>query len=317
MNAQHERGFKNALPVVGLLLLCFLWSLDSLRAEFAPDTPAVGLPPFAREAVHLALLAVVTGLFARVRSAVWPLGRQIWDSVLVGLGLFVAPAILAALSNSTIPDLARVALFSLAPVFAVAFEPYLGRLTESQSKSSLLAALGCVLGTLGVFPLYTPRTLSEAAGFLAIILSVACVAAGNCWAVRLVSNLPRGSAAPVAAIAGATSAVALLVASTLTEHVASVRSLLENEMAWTAAVELPALLLLFWLMRRMSAVRMTTRFIVAPLIVNVVGLILLRPFVNLRSGLGLLLIVVSAGWLLSGREDESEPSALPLNLNRS
>ena len=52
---------------------------------------------------------------------------------------------------------------------------------------------------------------------------------------------------------------------------------------WTAAVELPALVLLFWLMRRMSAVRMTTRFVVTPLIVNMVGPIVLRPSMR-RAG---------------------------------
>ncbi|HEY6488094.1 MAG: hypothetical protein WCC26_20580 [Terracidiphilus sp.] len=316
MSAQQGRRVRDVIPMAGLLLLCFFWSLDSLREEFAPSA-ALRLPPFAREAMNLGLLSAVAALFATIRRAAWPRGRQIWDCLLIGLGLFVAPAALGALSDSTVPELTRVALYSLTPVFAVAFEPYLGRLTESQSKGGLLAALGCVIGTLGLFPLWTPQTLDAAGGFLAIILAVVCIAAANCWAVRFVSDLPRRSASTVAAIAGGSSAAVFAVASVFTERVQWDAAVQRTELAWSAAVELPALLLLFWLMRRMSAVRMTTRFVVAPLIVNVAGLILLRPSLSLRSGLGLLLIIISAGWLLIAREDESEMGALPLNLDRS
>jgi hypothetical protein len=42
----------------------------------------------------------------------------------------------------------------------------------------------------------------------------------------------------------------------------------------------------------------------------------LRPSLDLRSGLGLLLIAVSVGWLLCAREEEDEPGPLPLNLNQ-
>jgi drug/metabolite transporter (DMT)-like permease len=315
MSLRRGKGIRDAIPVGGLLLLCFLWSLDSLRDEFAPSATAIELPPFARDGLHLALLGVFSALLSVLRRSAWPRGRQILDAVLIGLGLFAAPAILANLSSSTIPDLSRVALFSLAPVFAVALEPYLGRLTEAQSKAGLLGALGCVIGTLGVFPLSIPRTLSAAVGFLAVILSVACVAAANCSAVRLVSDLPHGSGATVAAIAGATSACAMGISSALSERAWN-HSAIQPEFVWSLEVELPALLLLFWLMRRMSAVRMTTRFVVTPLLVNIVVLILLRPALNLRSGLGLLLIAISAGWLLSAREEETETGALPLNLNR-
>lgn len=304
------------MPVAGLLLLCFLWSVDSLRSDFAPGA-AAAIPEFAREAMHLALLAVVAALIALVRRAPWPRGRRVWDAASIGLGLFIPPAILALLPNEAMPDLTRVALFSLAPVFAVTFEPYLGRMTESQSKGGLLAALGCVIGTVGVFPLEIPHNLPAAGAFLGAIFSVACIAAVNCWAVRCVSNLPRGSGAAIAAIAGFAGAAVLAISSAVGERGAWSRKAIGPELAWSAIVELPALLLLFWLMRRMSAVRMTTRFVVAPLIVNVVGLIALRPTVTLRAGLGLLLIAISAGWLLSTHEDQTEASPLPLKLNQS
>jgi drug/metabolite transporter (DMT)-like permease len=275
------------------------------------------LPAFELQAMHLGALAVVAGMIAVVVGATWPRGRQLWDAVLIGLGLFVVPALFSEAAKDSIPDLTRVALYSLAPVFAVAFEPYLGRLSESQSKGGLLAALGCVLGTLGVFPLLIPRTWEGAGSFFEVILAVACIAATNCWAVRFVSETPLKSGAAVAAIAGATGTACLAAASILTEHPAWNGQIVGPEIAWTTAVELPALLLLFWLMRRMSAVRMTTRFVVAPLIVNVVGFLVLRPSLRLRAGLGILLIAASAGWLLISHEEEAEPESLPLNLKQN
>jgi len=316
MNEGNRNGILDAVPVTALLLLCLLWSLGSLRSDLLPTIFGAGLPSFEREAMHLGALAAVAGLIALVTGAAWPHGRQIWDAILIGLGLFAVPAFFGEAAKDAIPDLTRVALYSLAPVFAVAFEPYLGRLSESQSKGGLLAALGCVIGTLGVFPLLIPRTLEGAGAFFAVILAVACVAATNCRAVRFMSELPDRSGAAVAAIAGATAAAALTAASAISEKPAWNGPLVGPEIAWTTAVELPALLVLFWLMRRMSAVRMTTRFVVAPLIVNVVGFLVLRPSLRLRAGLGILLIAISAGWLLVAREQEEEDGPLPLNLNQ-
>src|SRR5208282_3007538 len=217
MNEGNRNGILDAVPVTALLLLCLLWSLGSLRSDLLPTIFGAGLPSFEREAMHLGALAAVAGLIALVTGAAWPHGRQIWDAILIGLGLFAVPAFFGEAAKDAIPDLTRVALYSLAPVFAVAFEPYLGRLSESQSKGGLLAALGCVIGTLGVFPLLIPRTLEGAGAFFAVILAVACVAATNCRAVRFMSELPDRSGAAVAAIAGATAAAALTAASAISE----------------------------------------------------------------------------------------------------
>jgi drug/metabolite transporter (DMT)-like permease len=50
----------------------------------------------------------------------------------------------------------------------------------------------------------------------------------------------------------------------------------------------------------------------APLIANIVSLLLLRPTVSLRAGLGLLLIAAGAGWLLFRPESETNDSLPPL-----
>lgn len=79
-------------------------------------------------------------------------------------------------------------------------------------------------------------------------------------------------------------------------------------------LDLMAFALLFWLMRRMTAVRMTTRFLIAPLVANLIGLAFLRPGVQWRGWLGLLLIALGAGWLLFAPKDEPEETGSPLRI---
>ena len=79
MSAEHRKAIRDALPVTGLLLLCFLWSLESLRSDLLPAQFAADLPPFEREAMHLGALAGVAWLMAAAQRAPWPRGRQIWD----------------------------------------------------------------------------------------------------------------------------------------------------------------------------------------------------------------------------------------------
>lgn len=161
-----------------------------------------------------------------------------------------------------------------------------------------------------------PQSWEAAIAFGAVILAAACVAAANCQAVRVVTTTPGRPDAPLAAIAGATAAVGLVAASALMESPAWGGSALASELAWSAALELPALLLLFWLMRRMSAARMTTRFVLAPFMALVIGATLVRPALGLRAWLGLLLVAAGIGWLLLAPEEGPEASALPLNLTR-
>ena len=50
------------------------------------------------------------------------------------------------------------------------------------------------------------------------------------------------------------------------------------------ALDFAALALLFWMMRRMTAVRMTTRFLIAPLLANLIGLAFLRQTSEMCGG---------------------------------
>ena len=302
-------------PLAGLLLLCFLWSVASLRSDLFPGLTPDSLPPIERQALSFALLAVAAALFSLLRKAQWPDRRRFLAAVLVGLGLFIAPAVSFCFAKEWVGNLTQVALFSITPVFAVVFEPYIdSRASASQSRGGLLAALAAVVGTLRVIPAGAPNSIVVAGAFCVVILAAACVAAANCLAVNTAAQLAQQSIAPMAAIAALSAVGGLVLLSALFERPAWRLNALGPELAWSAVAELPELLLLFWLMRRMSAVRMTTRFVVTPLMASLIGLVLLRPAVGLRAGAGLILMAAGAGWLLFAPET-SGPDALPLNLD--
>lgn len=309
------RAKSSAVPVAGLLLLCFLWSLSSLRADLLPNLSLNLLPYMQKQEVSFALLTVVSALIALVRRVEWPLGRRLQPSVFIGLGLFVAPVVLVYLSNEWVSASTRVALFSLAPAFAVVFEPYIGSGSIQQNRNGLVAALVAVIGTLCIFPLAFPPSIEGAIAFGEVILAAAGVAAANCLAVKTAVELQGRSISAMAAIAGATATAGLAALSAVTEQSNWKWAAIGPELGWSAVVELPGLLLLFWLMQRMSAARMTIRYVLAPFIAILIGLVLLRPTVGLRTWLGLLLVAAGAGWLLFATDDEADGASLPLKLN--
>ena len=299
-------------PMAALLLLCFLWSLGSLRIDLLPVLDNHTLPPMEKQALPLAFLAITASLLAITKRRRWPQRRQVFTAILIGLGLFVAPALLVSLSNQGISELTRVALFSLVPVFTVVFEPHISGVTGQQQRGALIAALLAVGGTLCIFPADTPNSIASAVAFGAVVLAAACIGAANCFAVRAATESPTIT---TAAIAGFTAFACYTLLGPFVEKEAWTWHGIGPELVWSAIVGLPALLLLFWLMRRMSAARMTTRFVIAPLMTALIGIALFRPEVSLRDILGFVLIAAGAGWLLFARDEEPDDASQRLKLN--
>lgn len=307
----RSRGI-NAVPAGALLLLCLLWAAASLRSDLLPGTTShTNSSPLLDHACALAFFGILAATMALIRRANWPRGRALLQAAVVGAGLLALPAVLIELANGRVHDSTRVALFSLVPVFAVVLEPYLGSPLQSPQRDGLAAALVAVAGTMLIFPLAPPRTPVPAIAFFGVVAAVATVAASNCLAVKVAQSQLTLSLSGFAAIATGSAAILLALAGLSSEH-----------RAWRAAhidfwtlPDLLALTLLFWLMRRMSAVRMTTRFVIAPLLANLIALAFLRPGVQTRAGLGLLLIALGSGWLLLAREDEPEKSGPSLGIN--
>jgi len=81
--------------------------------------------------------------------------------------------------------------------------------------------------------------------------------------------------------------------------------------AW-AVPSLFTFALLFWLMRRMNAVQMTTRFLIAPLMANLISLALIRPHVDIQSWIGLVMISGGSGWMVIAPVESRESNSISL-----
>ena len=86
--------------------------------------------------------------------------------------------------------------------------------------------------------------------------------------------------------------------------------MLGPELLWSIAIEVPALFLLFWLMPRMSAARMATRYVIAPLLAILVGAGLMRAALVPRTWLGLMLMAAGAVYLLFAPDEKPEELSL-------
>ncbi|HEY1767875.1 MAG TPA: DMT family transporter [Terracidiphilus sp.] len=305
---------RHIAPVAALLLLCFLWSVQSLRSDLFPGLIPAAMPPIELDILSFGLLAIAAFLVGWKRKARWPRSGQIWASILIGLGLFVVPAILLSLAADRVSSFTRVALFGLAPVFAVVLEPHFDSPSGGRENSNgLAAALVALVGMLCVFPLAAPATWEAALADCAVVVAAASVAAANHWAVYLAGQ--GEPFAPMAALAASAAALGL-AAFAISERIAWNWGASSVSLAWVSFVDLPALALLFWLMGRISAARMMTRFVIAPLMTILMGIALEQPALGLRTWIGLALMAAGACWLLSGRGHQATGITLPLNLDR-
>lgn len=307
-----ESPSSRTASIIGLLSLSLLWAVGMLRTDLLPGLIANPLPYLQKQAISFALLTILAGLAAALRRELLSSRKLLWDSVFVGLGLFVVPLALITLASGWVPGLAQAALFTLTPVFALVFEPYINTRTAPQSRYSLIAALTSVAGALCVFPLSIPASIQAAGALCAVILATVCVAAANCKAVATAQEPSGYSTATHAAIAGATATIALAVASAAMERPVWKWNALGPELLWSSLVEVPGLFLLFWLLRRISAARMTTRYVFAPLFAILAGVSLMRAALIPRTWLGLLLMAAGATYLLiaPGAEPKSEGLSL-------
>lgn len=311
MRLHHtERAPAGLVPKLGLLLLSGLWAVASLSpdllAHFSGDT----ISPALRQAGLYFAFAAVAAFTAMARRLDFPRGRIALACAGVGLGLFVIPSALVFFAEDTVSTLDRVAAFSLTPVFAVILEPYLQGDFPRRGKGALAGSMCAVGGIVFLFPLDVPGTFRAGTALCLLAAAALCIAVTNCYAVRVARTLASGSVLPMAAQAGAVSALCFAVTGAITPHDAGRWSALPRELLEPFAIDLPALFLLFWLMRHLAASRMTARFVIAPLFTILVGLALQPTSPPERVWLGMALLAGGAGWLVFAPAEQIEGSEL-------
>jgi len=300
---------RSLLPIGGLLLVCLIWAVGWVRADFQPEASSRWLlNPLIAQAALLGLFALAASVAAVVRRPGWPARDVFWRATLIGAGLFVVPAVLASIGKDRTGDGTRVALFSLTPLFAVIFEPYLGiDAGESvEDRGGFLAAMTAIVGTFLVFPLDLPRSYGAAVVMFGVLFAAVSIAAANCAAVRVARQ--SASVLPFAIVTSGSAGVVLGIVGLAFRHHETSGVPFD---AW-AVPSLFAFALLFWLMRRMNAVQMTTRFLIAPLMANLISLALIRPHVDIQSWIGLVMISGGSGWMVIAPVESRESNSISL-----
>ncbi len=200
----------------------------------------------------------------------------------------------------------------LTHVFAVVLQPYLQDGPPGRGKAALAGSICAVAGILFDFPIDVPGSIRAGTALCTLVAAALGIAVTNCFAVRLARTVANCSILPMAAQAGAASAVCFVLASAITPHTAWRWRASPSEFLASFAIDLLSLFLLFSLMRRVAASRMTARFLIAPLFTILAGEALQPSFPPERACLGMFLRAGGAGWLVfppaeQGEESESAP----------
>ena len=293
--------------------------MATLRADLMPNLLPNLLPALDRECLALGLFSAIAGLASlspSSRASALPRGGSLLSAFLFGLGFFVLPTVLSEASVGWISPITRAALFTLTPFFALIFDPYLKQESGRQNSLALPAAILSAAGTMLALPISVPASLPAVLSYGAIGLAAASIGAAACLAVSAFplrdTHQATPGLAPFATVATATACFGVGVIAFLREPHSWHVDALFSSLGWEAAVELPALLLLFWLIRRTTAPRMATRFTLTLLFPIVIGAPLLGSHLSFRDWLGVAMMATGTGYLLFAREQEAEAPGLSL-----
>ncbi len=283
-------------PAIGLLLLSMLWAGGWLITDLFPSFSETFLSLPGRQAVVFSAFAALTASIAVMLRLEFPSGRRAWAGAAVGLGFFVIPTAAAAFAKGWISNFDQIAVLCLTPVFTIVLEPYLDE-NPRRGRAALAAALIAVAGVLCLFPLEVPSSFRPGAALLGLLVAAFVLAITNCAAVRLARSLPGPSTLPIAAQASGTAAVCFAAATAFTSNTNWHSSAVHVFLLRSLLIDIPSLALLFWLISRLGASRMSARFLLAPLFASLAGLALEQMLPPLRSLLGIVLLTAGSGWL--------------------
>ncbi|MEO6911930.1 MAG: hypothetical protein ABI158_13515 [Edaphobacter sp.] len=284
----------------GFAALCVLVS----NSWLLPTVPDDGASSIVRQSCldgvlgMVALVATSPRLWVRLRESSLVLPRLAGVSVML-LGV---PAVASAWARGGVPDVSQAALFALVPfivvVVAMGREPGAGE--EFAVRRFFAPALAGFGGVLLLLSFNFPVSARGRTMFGVLLLAVVVTGVASAWIYRLLGGFTLMEAFAVVCLSNA---VFLAVCSLLLGASWS--------RAWplisiSSLYYLLELVLLVWLLRAMSPVRLAARYLVVPLLAVLEGLAILRPDFTVRMGAGLVLLAGGAGYILFSRRQNSD-----------
>lgn len=227
----------------------------------------------------------------------WLLAAAGASVLLLGL-----PATLNAWGQETLPDVSRAALFGLTPFVVVVVAA--GSETLSRDEPGVwrffVPALAAFAGALLLLSFSFPLSSEGRVTMAVVLLAVALAGFASAWMYRLLHAAGMTEALAVVCLANA--AFYAVFRLPFDRGWSGVSSLLSI----ASLYRVTELLLLVWLLRRMSPVRLAVRYLAVPLLIAMEGFVILRPPWTVRMGVGLALLAGGAAYVLLSRSSDSD-----------
>jgi drug/metabolite transporter (DMT)-like permease len=286
-----------AMGTLAPAIFVALWSTGFVGAKY-------GLPyaePFTFLLIRLAIAAALLGLIAVVTRAPWPASPAAWrHAIVVGLLLhgFYLGGVFYAVDHGVPAGIAAV-IVSLQPVITSALVPKL--LGDTVGRRQWL---GLLLGLAGVALVVVPGSLGAAAsalpvvGVVSCLLALAATTAGTLYQKRHGDQVPLLSGTAVQ-FAACTAAFAVLAPATETMHVQWTGEFVAALTWLILALSVGAILLLLTLLRRGSAVRVTSLFYLVPPATAIEAYLLLGERLTAIELMGMALAVFGVAMVMA------------------
>lgn len=293
------------LQGLGFAVFCLVsgsrWLVDSAYPGVLPVLP--------QQALHYGVIAVLAsgiGVLHAPHSRRKSVPRSWWQLALASVLLLGLPVLLQEAAH-TVTEQDGAALFALVPLCVVVAMAAYGR--APTERESMMPALIGLAGALLLLPFQLPSTGYGGWLFAVLLAAILLTAAASVWLHGVLQGwgIPRA-----VTLFSLGNALVLGLAAVPGGSLQFTTHDLLVEMLRCVALDLPQMFLLVWLLRDLAPVRLSARYLVAPWLTAVEGLVFLHPVIDLRIALGLLLMAVGAVALLFQRVGEENPGSLKL-----
>ncbi len=279
----------------GFLLLCLL------RASTWIIPSGTDLFPAAEQQALLygvagigALLFAGRGLSSRLVPA--------WVGLAAAsVGLFGLPVVLVGWARGGVTETGISALFASIPA-VVAITMANG--SEGTGRMFLAPALVAFGGALLLLPVGLSGSLLGYLKLAGVILAILLVGISSVQMFRLLHPVAYLDAVVVV---GISNALFLMIFSLANGSFVWRWNQLAPIVSVASLIDLIEMALLIWLLRKMSPIRLSTRYLATPLLTVVEGYVVLQPQLTARLLVGTALLTAGAAWILFARMRENEP----------
>lgn len=283
-------------------VLCLLSGSGWLLKEWQPETVPGLFPVALRSGVLAIAFWAVDQRRSSRRQRLTPGAQALlftWFLLMVAL-----PTVAIVRAGEHLSPFTETFVFALTPVLVVFFvSQRTSAFGAQESPLRLLApALAGVAGAALLLPFNLPSSGAGRAWLLALLVTAAVSARG---AIQLHQRL---AGVPVLRAAAIFSASIFLLSAPLSfGRAVPMSSALEIDVLHSLLLDGPVTLLTVWLLREVSPVAFSSRYLLVLAVTIIEGYLLLQPETSWTTGLGLLLLLSSGAWLLvaDSREEVS------------